>query len=65
VIKGLDKFREYFASHTDQYVLIGGGACDLLFDAAGLDYRVTSDLDVVLCVEIVDANLATTFQTLS
>lgn len=25
---GLDKFKEYFMGYQDQYVLIGGAACD-------------------------------------
>jgi hypothetical protein len=61
VINGVDKFREYFANHTDQYVLIGGAACDLLFEQAGLPFRATKDFDVVLAVEVVGAEFATTF----
>ena len=61
MIKGIDKFREHFADHTDQYVVIGGAACDLLFEQAGLPFRATKDFDVVLAVEVVDAAFATTF----
>ena len=61
MVVGLDRFRGYFAAHNDQYVIIGGAACDLLFTAAGLPYRATKDLDVVLCVEVVDAAFAATF----
>lgn len=48
---GISKFREHFKVYTDNYVLIGGSACSLLMDEAGLDYRATKDLDLVLCVE--------------
>lgn len=61
MIKGVDKFREHFAEHTHQYALIGGAACDLLFEQAGLPFRATKDFDVVLAVEVVDAKFATTF----
>ncbi len=54
MVTGIDKFREYFAGHEDQYAIIGGAACDLLFDAAGIQFRVTKDIDMVLCVEVVD-----------
>lgn len=27
---GLDKFKEYFMGYQDQYVLIGGAACDII-----------------------------------
>lgn len=50
-MRGIDKFKERFAGHDGEYVLIGGGACDLLFGEAGQDFRVTKDLDLVLLVE--------------
>ena len=55
MVAGIEKFREYFAAHENQYAIIGGAACDLLFNAAGLDFRATKDIDMVLCVEVVDA----------
>lgn len=58
---GIDKFREHFAGHDEQYALIGGAACDLIFEEAGLPFRATKDLDMVLSVEVVDAEFATTF----
>lgn len=61
MVAGIDTFKRYFADHADDYVLIGGAACDLLFSAAGLTYRATKDLDVVLCVEVVSAPFARTF----
>lgn len=61
MVVGIDKFREYFAGHEDEYVLIGGAACDLLFATAGLNFRATKDLDVVLCVEVVSQDFAEAF----
>ena len=61
MVVGIEKFREHFAGHEDQYALIGGAACDLLFAAAGLDFRATKDLDVVLCVEVVRDEFAQAF----
>jgi len=37
MVRGLAKFREQFRSHAGQYVLIGGAACDLLMEEAGLE----------------------------
>ena len=31
--------------------MIGGVACEIVLDEAGLDFRATKDLDIVLCVE--------------
>jgi hypothetical protein len=61
VVVGIEKFREHFAGQENQYVLIGGAACDLLFTEAGLDFRATKDLDVVLCVEAVSIDFAKAF----
>lgn len=48
---GLDKFKEYFAGLENQYVVIGGTACSVLFDDGGADFRATKDIDMVLIVE--------------
>jgi hypothetical protein len=54
VVPGIDKFREHFAGHEKNYALIGGAACSLIFDEVGVDYRATRDIDMVLCVEVVE-----------
>ena len=61
MVVGIDKFREHFAGHENQYTLIGGTACDLLFTKAGIDFRATRDFDMVLCVEVVDKAFAAAF----
>lgn len=62
MVAGIEKFREHFAGHEDQYAIIGGAACDLLFNAAGIDFRATKDIDMVLCVEVVDAAFGRAFK---
>ncbi|MDE0346257.1 MAG: hypothetical protein OXI66_10840 [Boseongicola sp.] len=59
MVPGLDRFRTHFEGLEDSYALIGGAACSLIFDQAGLDFRATKDLDMVLCVEVVDGKFAT------
>ena len=51
MVKGIERFREYFREFTEQYVLIGGAACDISFESNNGDFRATRDLDVVLIVE--------------
>ncbi len=51
MVRGLDVFREHFAGHTDQFVLIGGTAATLAMEDAGLEFRATKDLDIVLHIE--------------
>lgn len=61
MVVGLDRFAEHFAAHKDRYVLIGGAAAWLVLDDAGIDPRATKDLDIVLCVEALDARFAEAF----
>lgn len=61
MVKGLERFRDHFAAFKDRYVLIGGTACDLLMATAGLTFRATRDLDIVLCVESLDREFAEAF----
>jgi len=54
MVRGLELFKTFFRNHSDKYLLIGGAACDVLFSAAGLPFRATKDLDIVLIVEALD-----------
>ena len=51
----------HFSEFTDQYVLIGGSACDLVMEEAGLDFRATRDLDIVLCAEALSRTFVEAF----
>ncbi len=61
MVGGLDRFREHFKGFERRYILIGGAACDIWFDEAGLPFRATRDLDLVLCVEALDRGFAKAF----
>lgn len=61
MVKGLDVFTEHFRDFEDRYVLIGGTACTVLMEEAGLDFRATKDLDIVLCVEALDGEFIRAF----
>lgn len=54
MVRGLDRFREHFGAYSDRYVLIGGTAATLTMEEAGLPFRATKDLDVLLVVEALD-----------
>ena len=51
MVIGIDKFREYFKDFADSYIIIGGTACDIILDDAGLTPRATKDIDIILVVE--------------
>ena len=61
MVKGLELFANHFASYSDQYVLIGGAACSLVMEDAGLDFRATKDLDIVLYIEALNAQFVNAF----
>jgi hypothetical protein len=51
MVTGIDKFREFFKDFTDNYVIIGGTACDQNFEITGNSFRKTVDMDIILIVE--------------
>src|SRR6056297_1132775 len=57
----LEKFKEYFKDHTNQYVFIGGTACDIIMDELGAPFRATKDLDMVVIIEALDKSFGETF----
>ena len=61
MVNGIDIFREHFDNYKDQYTVIGGFACDLLMSDAGLDFRQTVDIDMVIIVEALTTEFAKAF----
>ena len=61
MVKGLDTFKNYFKDYNDQYVLIGGTACDILFESRASYFRSTRDLDMVLIIEALTPNFVIKF----
>lgn len=61
MVNGLELFKKHFTPYVDQYVLIGGTACTVIMQEAGLDFRATKDLDIVLYVEALHENFFRAF----
>jgi hypothetical protein len=51
MVRGLEKFKEYFKDYSENYIIIGGTACDVIIDDAGFEARATKDIDIILIVE--------------
>ena len=51
MVSGFTKFKERFQGFENQYVVIGGTACDLIMENEELPFRATKDVDIVLIVE--------------
>lgn len=50
-INGLDRFAEHFKDFTDNYIIVGGTACSLALNDAGIPFRATKDIDMIITVE--------------
>jgi hypothetical protein len=61
MVRGLDVSRAYFKQYPDNYVIIGGTACDLIIDDAGFYARVTKDIDIILVVEALTSDFVKQF----
>lgn len=51
MVKGFDKFKQYFAKHSDSFIVIGGTAMQLQGSEGGFVPRVTQDIDILVLVE--------------
>ena len=61
MINGFTKFKEQFKGYENQYVIIGGTACDLIMENEELPFRATKDIDIVLIVESITADFGKRF----
>lgn len=61
MVAGLGKFREAFSDFTDNYVVIGGTACDIALSGTNMKPRVTDDIDIILIVEKVTKEFGKAF----
>lgn len=61
MVRGVNKFKEYFINYTGQYTFIGGAACDIILGHLGEDFRATKDIDMVLILEELQEDFVITF----
>jgi len=61
MVSGFTKFKEKFQGFENQYVIIGGTACDLIMENEELSFRATKDIDIVLIVESITADFGKRF----
>jgi hypothetical protein len=47
MVLGIDTFRDKFKDYTDNYIIIGGTACDILLSEADFSFRATNDIDTI------------------
>jgi hypothetical protein len=61
MVKGVEKFKAHFGAYKDNYVIIGGTACEVHEDAAGQNPRTTKDIDMILIVEALSHDFVAEF----
>ncbi|GAC1594760.1 MAG: hypothetical protein NVS3B19_17340 [Ginsengibacter sp.] len=61
MVRGLDIFKKYFERYNDNYVIIGGTACDIIIGDAGFTPRATKDIDIILVVEALNTDFVKQF----
>ena len=60
-MEGLEKFREAFEAYSENYVIIGGTACDITMTGTGGIARSSHDIDMIVVVEKMTADFAEHF----
>ena len=50
-MEGLGKFRDAFRDFSDNYVIIGGTACEIAMSRTEVKARATHDIDMIVIVE--------------
>ena len=58
---GIEVFTQHFKDFHENYIVIGGVACEDHFNEEGLDFRATKDIDLVLVVEAVNNDFIAKF----
>ena len=61
MVVGIKKFKAYFQDFTDNYVIIGGTACDIIIEEAGFTPRATKDIDIIIIVEALTSDFIKKF----
>lgn len=60
-MEGLEKFKEAFAPYSDNYVIIGGTACEIVMRDSIVKPRATHDIDIIVIVENMTADFGNRF----
>lgn len=61
MVVGLDIFKKYFEQYPDNYIIIGGIACDIIIGEAGFTPRANRDIDIILIAEALSTEFVQQF----
>lgn len=61
MVRGIDTFKQFFKGFEDNYVIIGGTACEIHEDLYAQVPRATKDIDIILIIEALSAEFVAKF----
>ncbi len=64
MVKELERLRTYFADYSDNYIIIGGTACEVRLESRGIDFRATKDVQLQDFIKLKQCNLGLATLTL-
>ena len=51
MVRGLEKFKEYFKEFSDNYIIIGGTDCDIALTVSDMPPRASDEIAMSLIVD--------------
>jgi len=64
MVVGIERFKEAMSAYTDNYVIIGGTACEIHLLGTAMKARPTRDIDMIVVVEKLTREFVEAFWTL-
>ena len=61
MVRGIDIFRDYFKGFENNYIIIGGTACEFHEEQYAQVPRATKDIDIILNIEALSHNFVERF----
>ncbi len=61
MVEGLDRFKADLGKYSENYIIIGGTACNIILENLGTVPRVTHDIDMIVVVERLTAAFVAAF----
>lgn len=61
MVRGIETFKQFFNGFEENYVIIGGTACEIHEDLYAQTPRATKDIDIILVVEALSAQFVSKF----
>ncbi len=61
MVEGLERFKADLGKYSENYIIIGGTACNIILEDLGTVPRVTHDIDMIVVIERLTASFVAAF----